>query len=480
MAQRQRGWRSARWSAGIGNPNAATLPLPSPVQVVGRRTRSQSAPPPQASPGALSAYRHEWPWQGVQWSIGYIAFLGYIVSIITYALPIGSASMIIAMLAITLGSKDRWNVPMSIALPLGAFVLIAFLGYRATRFTSYRFNGYEPIIDLIKVLIICFVMISVLSTWERVRFFIFVYLAAFGLYPVRGAIFNFFIYHAATQGRVSWNYIFENPNDLATLVMLPLALSLGAFHNEPNKWVKRAAMVGLGLIPLTIFMSQSRGGILALIVGVLVIFMGYKRGRVRLVIGGIIVTVGLVIFAPSSVWTRLANTQSAVGSGNLSEAEDSHSAEQRMQLWKLGIRVASDFPITGVGWDAYPYANAFYARAAIITKEEAIARGARDVHNTYLRVLAETGLVGLGVWLSAVFFVVVGALTALKRLRQMQSPFAETMKLVLVALLCFGIAGIFGSFAHLAFTYVQLALLVSMTLLTRRDWLASRAPGART
>lgn len=413
----------------------------------------------------------------MQWSIGYIAFLCYIVSIITYALPIGSASMIVAMLAITLGGKDRWNVPISTALPFMGFVLIAFIGYRVTRFTSYRFNGWEPIIDLVKVMLIFFVAISVLSTWERVRFFIFVYLGAFGLYPVRGAIFNFFIYHASTQGRVSWNYIFENPNDFSTLVLLPLALALAAFHIEPNKWVKRAAMAGLGLIPLTIFMSQSRGGILSLVVGVLVIFMGYKRGRIRLLVGGIVVTIGLVIFAPSSVWTRISDTQSAVGSGDLSEAGDSHSAEQRVQLWKMGLRVAADYPVTGVGWDAYPYANALYARAANVTVEESRARGARDVHNTYLRLLAETGLVGFLTWSSCIFIIVAGALGALKRLRQMQSPFAETMKLVLVALLAFGVAGMFGSFAHLAFTYIQLALLVAMTVLTKRDWLASRGRG---
>jgi len=241
MAQRQRGWRSARWSTEGGNPGAATLPLPAPGRVTAGRARGRA-------PAAFGVFRNEWPWQGVQWSLGYIAFLGYIVSIITYALPIGSASMIVAMLAITLGGKDRWNVPMSTILPFAGFVLIAFLGFRVTRFTSFRFNGWQPITDLVKVMIIFFVAISVLSTWERVRFFIFVYLGAFGLYPVRGAIFNFFIYHASTQGRVSWNFIFENPNDFSTLVLLPLALALAAFHVEPNKWVKRAAMVGLGLI----------------------------------------------------------------------------------------------------------------------------------------------------------------------------------------------------------------------------------------
>jgi len=185
-----------------------------------------------------------------------------------------------------------------------------------------------------------------------------------------------------------------------------------------------------------------------------------------------------VIFAPSSVWTRIADTQSAVESGNLSEAGDSHSAEQRVQLWKMGLRVAADYPVTGVGWDAYPYANAWYSRAAIVTTQESLARGARDVHNTYLRILAETGLVGFLTWSAGIFIIISGALTALKRLRQMQSPFAETMKLVLVALLAFGVAGMFGSLAHLAFTYVQLSLLVAMTALTRRDWLASRGRGA--
>jgi O-antigen ligase len=415
----------------------------------------------------------------VQWSLGFVAFLTYVFCISTYALNIGSIAMITALVAITLGQKDRWNIPLYVIGPLMGFLLVVAIGYQSTRWTAYRFYGWDPVKDLAKVFMIFAVATSVLTTRERIRFFIFFYLGCFGLYPVRGALFNFFIYHASTQGRVAWNYMFENPNDFSSLMLFPMGLAMGVYLAEPNKWVKRAAMVGLGLIPLTIFMSQSRGGILALVVGAFVVFMGYRRGRMRLLVGSIVIAVGLAIFAPSSVWQRLGNTQTAVSSGNLDSAGDSHSAEQRYNIWRLAFRVAEDFPVLGVGWGAYPFANAWYARAAGQSAEEAIARGAHDAHNTFLTVLAETGIVGSMLWWSAVAAVVATSMAGLRRLRQAASPFAEQLKFILVALLAFGVASVFGSFAHLSFTYIHLALLLALTRMAKADEMSARLRMAR-
>jgi len=415
----------------------------------------------------VSAYpliedRFIWPWEGVDWSFGYICFLLYVAVISSYIVNIGQPTMGLAILAITMSGRDRWRFPAPLFL-LSAFMVLISITFQSTQYRSYVF---QPLEDMFKVCTILLVAVSVLDSRARVRFFMFYYLAVFALFPVRGGLFNWFIYSATTQGRVGWNHLFENPNDFAALMLFPYGLVVTLWLTERSKVVRVLALFGVAALPLVIFLTQSRGGILALAGGVFAYFVLQGKGRAKTMLTIGAVAGILVLFAPSGVWERMSSLSSATQSGNLESANDRRSAEQRFEIWRVAWSVHEAFPVTGVGWGAYPNAHSEFSRRPGI---ESIARGARDAHNTYLTLLGETGWIGFCTWLSMIGLISMSAVRAMRRIRPYAPKYAMQIKMVLLALLSFAMAGMFGTFAHMSFLYLHLALLIGMTTVTNAE-----------
>ena len=106
------------------------------------------------------------------------------------------------------------------------------------------------------------------------------------------------------------------------------------------------------------------------------------------------------------------------------------------------------------------------------------ALGFRDTHSTYLNVAAETGIPGLLLFLATVGVVAVTS----ERTRRLArgSPRAQQLLALELGLLAFMLAGVFGSFAKLSFLYMQLAIMWSVTDITKRELAAGVAQPMRS
>ncbi|MEO7962597.1 MAG: O-antigen ligase family protein, partial [Gemmatimonadaceae bacterium] len=216
------------------------------------------------------------------------------------------------------------------------------------------------------------------------------------------------------------------------------------------------------------------GAILALGVTVAfyIVIQGKGRGRTIMALGAAALVV--TIFAPSTVWNRLSSLKSAAESGKVEDAKDDNSAEQRLAIMKVAADVAKAYPVMGVGWGAYPNANGEFARRS---KYSELAKGDRDAHNTYLTVAAETGFVGLSIWLGTIFMCVSVALRGMREVRPYVPEYALQIKFVLLTLLAYGLSGVFGSFAHMNSTYLHLMTVFSLGYMARQE-AATRAAAA--
>lgn len=435
-----RGWRSAR-----AYPEAVAVPAPAAA-------RDRLTPDATAAPEALFV----WPWQNVKWNFTFIAFCVYTVVIITYIAPLGQISMILALVALLFG-KERVRFPAP---------LVFFIAYYVWAAATATASDWLPVVkeELLlvgRVGLIFLVAINVLGERSRLRFYIFLYLLAFGLYPVRGAIFNQFIYHAALLGRISWNNMFSNPNDLAALLLVPLALAVGVRYTERHKYLTWAATAGVAMMSLIVFLTQSRGAILALAAFGAVVIAGQKR-RLRMLPGIIALIALIAIFAPDSVWTRLRNLGSATSSGQLIEAGDQGSAEQRFEIWKVALRISKDHPFTGTGLGAYPYYHWSYSRSSLEGFKKT-ARGLRDAHSSYFTALAETGVPGFIFWLGIFVTLFSYSMRARKTIKKSDPAHERQIFLAQVGTLAFGVAAIFGSWNGIPFTYINVAILYAMS-----------------
>ena len=115
------------------------------------------------------------------------------------------------------------------------------------------------------------------------------------------------------------------------------------------------------------------------------------RGRGRLrghVVAGVLglAAVGAVYFAfaaPAQVSARVLSFTSGGGSG-------------RTDIWAVATQVARDHPLLGVGIGNFPLVEPSYAsRTANLPQVDYIVTEPQVVHNSYLELLAELGVVGL-------------------------------------------------------------------------------------
>jgi O-antigen ligase len=389
----------------------------------------------------------------VVWTFVFVAFLCYMFAVTTFKLPIGEASMIAGLLGLAL-QRERMRFPAVLGWS-AVFLGWCVLGYFRSPFPTVV---WANVILFAKLCLIMLVAANALRSPGQVRFFMIFFLACYALFPVRGAIFNYFANYTLF-GRALWNYTYDNPNDLAALTLLLLSIAAALLATERTPWIRWCAKAGLAVLPLLILMTQSRGGFVALCVfAAVAVFTHHHRRRLQTAV--IVAALGLAVVAvaPSGVWTRVRGL--AQVTGDLDKVDPEGSAKSRYEIWGVATQIIGDYPWTGVGWGAYPLAHEPYAALSHVDPS---ARGARDTHSTYLNVLAETGYLGLLLFLGILWSVVHLAERARRLCRLVRPQLALQLMYLELGLLAFLVAGVFGSFAKLSFLYIQLVLLWAVT-----------------
>lgn len=402
------------------------------------------------------------PFRDVGWTPAYVAFLVFVVGITTSRLALGTAAMAVALLTLPLEKRELRFPPL-------AMLVMALLGWSTLglSMTAYSSNVIDGVTELTKVFLITFVAVNVLSNRGRMRVLFLAMLIGFALYPLRGTIMN---YRAGitADGRVAWNNIYANPNDLAGLCLLQLSIALGMLEVEKSFVVKVFAWGMAIALPIIVIVTQSRGALIGLIVFALVLFRNHYRD-VRKIAAGIVVIAVMITLAPQKAWDRLA-TMSKIQTAQSEELDFNDGATtstaQRIEIWRVAFAVFEEQPLMGVGFGAYPEAHAVEARHNEFSR---IARGKRDAHSTYLKLLAEVGIVGLALFLAIIWVTVKGSWRA--RGAAPKELYSEKMQLLYLEIGLYGylVAGIWGSYGALSPTYLHFALMFATTQILKDD-----------
>jgi O-antigen ligase len=445
------------WPAHIPRPVA-----PGPLAVPG----NGGAPPPGQG-GAVTSDElppevasTRWPWKGVQWSLTYVGFLGYIFAMTTYRFPIGDVSIVFALVGLLM-QREPLRVP-GLLKGLGVLILWGMVGYSLTG-EPQLVNAKLQII--LKLWLIALVAANALRTREQIRFFLAFWLACFAFYPVRGAIFNYYIYHENLFGRAIWNFIYANPNDLAAFCILMLSLAIGLFAIEQQKGpVRLGAQLGMAVVPFLILITKSRGAFLGFAVFLLFVLSGRRRPvralALTMVIGGLVLAV-----APAGVLDRVFALKNIESEG-VAAADEEGSAAQRYEIWKVARTIIKDYPIVGVGLGAYP---AYHGRYALRAQFNRTARGRRDTHSTYLNLTAETGFVGLFIFVASYIGLLLGVDKVRRRAKKLRPLTAQTILMLELGLLGFFTAATFGSLAHVSFLVLHAITVWCVAELVKKE-----------
>jgi O-antigen ligase len=253
-----------------------------------------------------------------------------------------------------------------------------------------------------------------------------------------------------------------DPNELAAALLVGLALAAGLMLSRgQSAAVRFGALVVIPFCAAGIFLSLSRGGLVAL--AVLLLVGPLLAGRWRPAMAGLLVLVaaaGFLYFTQiASLPARERITMSNGGSG-------------RTALWTIALRMVDAHPIEGVGVGNFPAASPNYVlQPGVLEEDQLIFSVAPKVtHNTYLQILAEMGFLGLILFLGIVGTSLLCVLRAARLWSRRGAVGMEALaRGVLLGLIGLLVADFFISEMYGKLLWTMLALGPAMFAIARRE-----------
>jgi O-antigen ligase len=230
------------------------------------------------------------------------------------------------------------------------------------------------------------------------------FVAAFVAGACVDAIYGLLYAAPNAHGSMRLGSSISNPNELASILVAALALSLGLTVVLKRLPLARLAAAGAAaLCAAAIFLTGSRGGLVGLSVALAAFLVVGARWRGRFLVVALVLVVAAAGYYKYVASPAVRAHVSTVGSGT-----------GRTDLWQVGWRMVEQNPIQGVGAGNFPVSSVHY-----LLQPGALAQGSyfigtpKVAHNSYLEVWVELGLVGLTLFVFILGFCLYSALRAI-------------------------------------------------------------------
>lgn len=179
--------------------------------------------------------------------------------------------------------------------------------------------------------------------------------------------FDFSHFSWGLKDRMTGLFVYLGPNHYGAFFTHFGFVLLGIFLFEKTPARKWSLLGIILLLVNSLIRTLSRGSYVAFLAGLLI--LGILKSRIIL----LILVVFLIFWralVPNAVVERIETTRTSSG-------ELDPSSQERIELWKVGMDMFKSSPIVGCGFNSFE------------------ARGFVDTHNFYVKMLAESGIVGL-------------------------------------------------------------------------------------
>lgn len=271
--------------------------------------------------------------------------------------------------------------------------LIAFIASIAMSHLSHFYFGgaYESILAFLPSIVLYFLIVLIVNSDKKLKALIFLLVLLSTILAVQGISQSKSGIGWAGQpvlmenddddpdtggiARITWVGIFNDPNDLGLALVTAFPFALNWLLNG-TILLKIGALASLYLLTYAIYLTNSRGAMLALmaVIGTyLFFFFKAKRilwiGLVFMILGGS----AFIKFGPSRMDSISSQEESAYG---------------RIDSWYEGFQMLKSNPLFGVGQGMFTEYNRLTA------------------HNSYILCAAETGLIGYFFWFGLIYYSV--------------------------------------------------------------------------
>ncbi|MCB1843130.1 MAG: putative O-glycosylation ligase, exosortase A system-associated [Halioglobus sp.] len=361
-------------------------------------------------------------------------------------MPFAQIVAIVLLFSMLMNTERKVLPSNSLVVVWGLFL---FWNVVCTVFAIYPEFAFEQLEQVLKIQLITFVTLVLMTNLQRINQLIWVIVFSIGFYSVKGGVFTFLTGGAFHVYGPPGSYIMEN-NTLAVAVLMIIPMMIYLYRFPPHALVK-------SVMPLCIFFSlaavvgsQSRGALVA-IAAVGAFFWWQSKAKVLTGIVFAFLAFFAVIFMPQEWHDRMAT---------ITEYEEDASAMQRLKAWEYSINLANH-RFTGGGFNNWSMENyRIYAPGA---KKAFVA------HSIYFGVLGESGWLGLGLFLAVLFLVwrQLNRVIADCRDDPDREDLAFLARMLKISMIAFMAGGLFLSMAYFDLAWHIMAITVAMTQLCR-------------
>lgn len=267
----------------------------------------------------------------------------------------------------------------------GAFLIWAILSYFWS--VDKSLSG-KIIFSLARILILIILCAKLITSREKL-FKIMEYYVLGGYFAIGSTIYEFMQTRNLNFTPERYSALGVDPNDLG--VTLSIAIPIAWYFSSTHKKSLMRAIF-LIYVPLcigTVFLTGSRGALVTLSLSLLVVPLTFLKSTPKskiFFVGSILVALySTSLFLPDKTLDRFVRMPDDIRRADLTH---------RQEIWKGGFEIFSDNAVYGVGAGAY--------RTALYKLKQM----PNVAHNTFISVLVELGLIGSGLFLCILIFLI--------------------------------------------------------------------------
>ncbi len=231
----------------------------------------------------------------------------------------------------------------------------------------------------VKIILIFALMISTITSPRRLYQMTWLIILICGYVSVRG-IFDYLRGVNLIEGdrlRGAVGGFLENPNDLAMNLIVFMAPALIIVFQDRGMIRRTIAAAIVLVMAVAIVYTKSRAGFIGIgAMGMVVVYYAL-RDRPAVIFALVFAALLATPVVPSTFWDRMSSITNP-------DEDETGSRQQRIQLYRQGLQVFAENPITGIG-----------AGQFVNYDGEMMAVQWRVTHNVWLQVAAELGIFGL-------------------------------------------------------------------------------------
>jgi O-antigen ligase/Flp pilus assembly protein TadD len=379
----------------------------------------------------------------------------------------------------------KWNIRFYrniVNLPILLFILIGILSL------IWSDNPYITLQELPLFLagpLLFFIIVNNIMNQEQVNRIITGIISIgslmgiYGFLQYQGIDFSFW---QSNIGRQQVFGLFGNVNYFAEYVIIPLTIAVPILFAVKNKIIKISLFIGIIFMASSLVLTFTRGSYLAFGLALLIMFLlliswkgishvfsNYKKLIIFFLLVAIIATA--IIFIPNPMNKRGTVLYKIKARTSISQLTQGSSIARRMAIWKFTWMMIEDKPILGSGLGTFQY-NSLRYQAEFFNQNnnrDKYPYGIADkVHNEYLQLWSELGIIGLLVFLWIVIQYFVFGIRFLKKAKSQDNMQFALVVGLMGSILAILIDAVFGFPLHLPASISLFWLAMALTFVIVR------------